>query len=204
MNKKITLALASLAVAFALYSCDNGATTTSTEVADTSISESVTSNPKIVYVDTDSLTRGYEYYKQLEAEYKVKAEKAQKELENRSRSLERKMTDAQNKVQKGLVTRTEASNLEQSLQLEQQNLIQYRDETMATMREEEIVMINKIWNNITEYLQKYNDIHQYDLIINQNSATNSVILSAPGLNITTDVLNGLNKEFASGINPSEK
>lgn len=200
MNKKTTFALLLGVIFTSIISCNTPSTTATegstpaTKIENTAKS---ISDSKIVYINNDSLISGYKYYKELEAEYKAKADKAQAELQSKSRSFERKVTEAQEKIQKGLVTRQQAAELEQSIQMEQQSLIEYRDKIMAELGEEERVMFNKIWNNVSEFLKKFNEEKKYDLILNQNSATNSILIGSPDLDITTIVLEGLNNEHAA-------
>ena len=81
------------------------------------------------------------------------------------------------------------------LQNEQQYLLDYRNKVLGELEEEQAVMYNNIWNNIIEYLNEYNKTHKYDLILNQNSATNTVLVGNPAMDITADIVEALNKKF---------
>ncbi len=151
----------------------------------------------IVYINSDSLVSSYNHYKDLKSKFDVKAAKVQKQLENKTRSLERKVADFQNKIEKGLVTRATAAEMEQKLTVEQQSVLKYRDKVLAELQEEERVLFNNINNDVDVYLKKYNAEKNYDLILNTNGNANTVLISNPTFNVTAEVLEGLNADYAA-------
>ncbi|MFI3314994.1 MAG: OmpH family outer membrane protein [Rikenellaceae bacterium] len=192
--------LSALVIASAIFvGCDQAAST-SNETTATSTSTSSAENTdrasgNIVYINTDSLVRGYDYFIDLKAAFDQKAATVEKELDTKSRSLERKITDYQTKISKGLVTQSQAMELERKLTTEQQEVIQYRDKVVAELQEEEQVMFNKINFEITTYLEKFNAMQNYDLIIGTNALDNTVMIGNKKLDITATVLKGLNEEY---------
>ena len=50
----------------------------------------------------------------------------------------------QNKIDKGLVTRSEAATMQENLEKKQQDFLSHRDKVMSELAEEEQVMLNKI------------------------------------------------------------
>ncbi|MFI3320985.1 MAG: OmpH family outer membrane protein [Rikenellaceae bacterium] len=197
MNKNF-LALVAFA-SLVVVGCDNAQQTPSAEPAPSASTSDVTAphNNNIVYIDTDSLVRGYQHFKDLKSKFDTKAATVQKELETKTRSLERKVADYQNKIQKGLVTRAQAAELEQSLNTEQQQVLQYRDQVLAELQEEEQVLFNNVNNDITEYIAKFNEEKTYDLILTTNAVNNTVLIGNKNLDITTTVLDGMNAEYSS-------
>ncbi|MCC8061671.1 MAG: OmpH family outer membrane protein, partial [Rikenellaceae bacterium] len=151
-------------------------------------------NGQIVYVQIDSLIRGYGMAIDLQAAFASKSDKAQNELTAKGRSLEREMRDYQEKAQKGLITRFQAQDIETGLQKKQQSVLEYRDRMMQELGEEEAVMMNKISDAIMQYVKKYNAEKKYSMIISTQGA-NTVLIADPSLNITDDLLKGLNEEY---------
>ncbi|WP_298062691.1 OmpH family outer membrane protein [uncultured Rikenella sp.] len=151
-------------------------------------------NGQIVYVQLDSLMRGYGMAIDLQAEFAAKSEKAQNELTAKGRSLEREMRDYQEKAQKGLITRFQAQDIESGLQKKQQSVLEYRDRMMQELGEEEAVMMNRISEAIMQYVKKYNAEKKYSMIISTQGA-NTVLIADPALNITDELLDGLNAEY---------
>lgn len=160
-------------------------------------------NGRIVYVQIDSLMRGYGMAIDLQEAFAAKSEKAQNELTAKGRSLEREMRDYQEKAQKGLITRFQAQDIETGLQKKQQAVMEYRDRMMQELGEEEAVMMNKISDAIMQYVKKYNAEKKYSMIISTQGA-NTVLIADPSLNITDDLLKGLNEEYKAQVADSTK
>ncbi|MCH5305261.1 MAG: OmpH family outer membrane protein [Rikenella sp.] len=151
-------------------------------------------NGKIVYVQIDSLMRGYGLAMDLQEAFAAKSEKAQNQLTAQGRSLEREMRDYQEKMQKGLITRFQAQNIEEGLQKKQQSLLEYRERMMQELAEEEAVMMNRISEAIMQYVRTYNVEKKFSMIISTQGA-NTVLIADPSLNITDELLRGLNEAY---------
>ena len=121
----------------------------------------------IAYVNIDTLVSKYNFYKDLQAEYESKAKKADDELSSKGRSLQNDVQDFQNKIDKGLVTRSEAATMQENLEKKQQDFLSHRDKVMSELAEEEQVMLNKIHYNITEYLKKFNEGYRFKRAISE-------------------------------------
>lgn len=148
----------------------------------------------IVYVNIDTLLNNYEYFTDMQQDFTDKQSELEAELNNRSRQYEASAMDAQNKVQKGLVTRREAAELEQQLLAEQQSLLQLRDELTMQLQEEEQVSNRKLINAIMEYLKVYNTEQNYQFIFS-NSFGDNVLFANEQLDITYIILPGLNEQY---------
>lgn len=180
--------------ATALVACNNTPSATATGET-SSAEESVRLSGKIAFVNNDTLINNYKLYKELSAKLEAKSEKIGKELDSKSRSLQSRAAQFNDKINKGLVTRAQAEEQGVKLQNEQQYLLEYRDKVLGELEEEQAVMFNNIWNNITEYLTEYNKTAGYDLILNQNSATNTILIGNPAMDITMQIVEALNKKF---------
>ena len=148
----------------------------------------------IVYVNIDTLLNNYDYFKDMQDDFADKQSELEAELNNRSKQYEASAMDYQNKVQKGLVTRREAAELEQQLMGEQQSLLQLRDELTLQLQEEEQVSNRKLINAIMEYLKDFNADQNYQFIFS-NSFGDNVLFANDQLDITYHVLPGLNEKY---------
>lgn len=149
----------------------------------------------IVYVNIDTLLNNYDYFTDLQADFSDRQAELEAQMNSRSREYETNALDFQNKVQKGLVTRREAAELEQQLLQEQQNLINLRDELTMQLAEEEQVSNRKLIDNIMEYLKVYNEDKGYQFIFS-NSFGDNLLFANRRLDITYDVLEGINDHYA--------
>ena len=148
----------------------------------------------IVYVNIDTLLNNYDYYLDLRMEMEEKQAELEAQLNSRSKRYEQNAQDFQNKINKGLVTRREAAELEQTLMQEQQGLLQLRDELSMQLAEEEQVRNRRLIDNIMKYLKDYNKDYNYKFIFS-NSFGDNMLFASDSLNITWSVLEGINKRY---------
>lgn len=187
-----------LVMLVALVACKSNGTTDTKSSQASSVSTARDSSQQysgIAYVNTDTLIANYKMAKGLSDEFNIKAEKAQNQFQAKQRAFQARVNDYQNKMSKGLVTRTEAMTIEEKLQKEEQELMNYGRNMEGTMQEEQAVLMNKISNAVKEYITKFNETKKYALILNSNSMTTVVLAGDPALDITNEVVEGLNKEY---------
>ncbi len=149
----------------------------------------------IVYIQMDSLVNQYDMFNDLKSEIEAKVQAIDDDLRKKSNSLEKSVQDFQNKLNKGLLTRSQAESQQQSLMEREQSLRNLTAQKQMEMQEEEAVMVRKVMDAIQTYLNEYNKTHNYALILTTSAATNTVIVGNPSLDITNDVLAGLNAEY---------
>ncbi len=181
--------VALVAVSALMISCNNAAQQPISQQTASSVMS------KIVYVNIDSLVNNYKMYIDLNGDFTQKADKIQLELERKTTAFQKKFQSYDTRIKNGLVTRTEALQMEQEMQKEQQDILVYRDEVLAELAEEEQVMINRIKFNIQEFIKKYNMVKKYDMILSHTAAAGTVMDANPELDITSDVIAGMNAEY---------
>ena len=184
----------SVAVAAIICAC-NATGNTSTQAANTAEAGATAAQGSIVYIQLDSLINQYDMFNDLRSELENKAQAIQDDLTKKGRSFESAAKDFQAKIEKGLLTRSQAEEQQQRLAERQQNLQNLSQQKQYEMAEEEAVMGRRVMDAIQTYLQKYNQEKGYAMIITTSAATNTVIVGNPALDITQDVLTGLNNEY---------
>jgi outer membrane protein len=156
--------------------------------------EYVPAQSNIVFVNFDTLLNNYDMFFDLQKKFLEKQQKLEAELTRSSRSYERQVGDFQEKVQKGLVTRSEAQQLEMQLMQVQQELMGQRDEYSQELMEEEQVMNRQLQHSIYDFLEEYNNSHQYHYIFS-HSFGGPLLYTDRNLNITREVIEGLNQKY---------
>lgn len=191
--KNLLLAASAVALLAATGCSDKKGGSVAMSEADT---VTTAASASVAYFNIDSLISKYDMYTDLRSAYEEKAKKADAELTSKGRALERGVRDYQEKVQNGLVTRAQAQGIEENLNRQQQAFVQHRDQVMGEMAEEEQVLLNQIHFSITEYLKEFNKDYRYSVIL--STSTGGPIYNAdPKLDITTVLLEGLNKKYAA-------
>jgi len=135
--------------------------------------------------------------------FQSKVQGIQDDLSKRGRRLESDAKAFENQVQKGLLTRSAAEEQQNKLMQRQQNLQNDAAKKDAEIQEEQAVLNNQVYYAVKEYIEKYNQEHQYSLILTTSGVTNTVLNVNPGLDITSDVLKGLNEEYIKNRNTAE-
>ena len=150
----------------------------------------------IAYVAMDSLVTNYDRFVDLSGAFEAKATKVQADLEARGRSLQNEMISFEDKVNKGLMTSRDAQAEQTRLQTKVQQFETDRQTRLGELAEEEQVMTNQVFYAIQEYVAKFNADFRYKMILS-SSGGSPVMHAAPALNITAEILTGLNAEYAA-------
>ena len=186
-------AILAVALATILVSCNNN--TASDSKATSVETTTVAPSGSIVYIQMDSLVNNYDMFNDLKSELEAKAQVIQEDLNKKGRAFESAAKDFETKINKGLLTRAQAEEQQQQLYQRQQSLEGLRQQKSMEMAEEQQVMLNKVMDAIQTYVEKYNAEHNYALILTTSGSTNTVIVGNSQLDITNNVLVGLNEEY---------
>ena len=184
MKQFKTLLCIALVAAFAI-SCDQKKT-------DNTVSEGVSAAPQagsIVYIQLDSVVAKYDMYNDLKSNLEEKVQKIQNDLQQKARAFDRDVKDFQNKIQKGLLTQSEAEEKNRVLGNRQADLQNLSAQKESEIAEENAVMMNKVMDAVETFVKKYNDEKKYSMILT------GVFLGDPNLDITNDIIEGLNEEY---------
>ena len=177
---------------------------TATEAMDINDTSKITAVAgDIVYVQLDSLIANYDMFNDLMTAFQTKVQGIQDDLAKRGRKLESDAKAFENQYQKGLLTRSAAEEQSNKLAQRQQNLQNDAAKMEAQMQEEQAVLNNQVYYAVKDFIEKYNEEHQFALILTTSAATNTVLNVNPGLDVTAEVLKGLNEEYIKNRNVSE-
>ena len=145
-----------IAVAGIYFLHFTGNKTTKHEVSEDGVEQEIDRDYAIAYVNIDTLVRNYNLFIDKNEELTQKKNEAEAELQIQLKSFENEVRDFQDKVGKGLITRTKAQQLQQDLAQKEQQIYAMRDNLGMQLSEEEQVMLRQIMNAVMEYLEEYN------------------------------------------------
>ena len=166
-------------------------------------SEAAACQGAIVYIDLDRILNEYDMANDLRSVVETKVQTIQAEINRKGSTLEKDVKAFQEKIDKGLMTRSVAENQGQKLQQQEAEFNNYAAQKQQEIQEEQMVMMNQLGDAIQTYLVKYNEEKQYAMILT-NSGGAPVITADPALNITDDVLAGLNEEYIKSKNSKKE
>ena len=190
---KIFLPIAAIAL---LCSCNsNAGSAPAAQTAESGVQAKETvAAGSIVYVQMDTLVSQYDMFNDLKSELESKVQAIQDDLAKKGRTFDNAVKDFQTKVQKGLLTRTQMEEQQNQLQERQQELQNLGQQKQMEIEDENAVLYRKVMDAIQTYVEKYNTEHNYALILT-TTAGNPVLTGSPSLDITAEILTGLNDEY---------
>lgn len=148
----------------------------------------------LAFINIDTVIFKFDMFHDKREDLMSKQKNAEAELNSKGTQYEKGARDYQEKVQKGLVTRATAAEMEQALLQQQQELVSLRDKLQSNLMEEEQVMNRQILEYITKFLEEHKSEYSYQYIFGKSFG--SVILYGDsGLDITQRVLDAINKKY---------
>lgn len=150
---------------------------------------------KIAYIQTDVLMEGLNMYKDLLEVYKAKVAEFQNQLVKKEKTLEKEIADFNEKIGMDMLTMRQAEEVEARVRKIESELVQMRERAVAEEDEDRAMLMRKIKHEIKAYVSRYNEKAGYSLILTTSDDNMSVIYGLPSLDITQDILNGLNEEY---------
>ncbi len=173
-----------------------------TTVTPEGVTETTAQKGDIVYFNLDRILNEYDMANDLRTVVQSKVQSIQEEVNRRGTRLQNDINKFQDDVNKGLILRSVAEQKSQTLAQRQQEFQNYASQKDQEIMEEQQVMVNQIGDAIKTFLDKYNAEKEYALII----STQGDILPAPvaagdpHLDITEEILAGLNEEYVKTKN----
>lgn len=150
---------------------------------------------EIVYIQLDRVITEYDRYNDMRSAIEAKAQSIQNDITRRGQQFENEVTTFQDKMNKGLLLRSSAEKQQQELMQKEQELNTYVGQKQQELQEEEFVMNNTIMEDIKNFLARYNAGKGYRMILTTAEATNTIILGNESLDISDEVIAGLNEEY---------
>lgn len=152
----------------------------------------------IAYFNMDSVMSQWNLYDEYQQELEQKQTELEADFAGRTETFYQSVQDAQYKIQRGLVTRTEAEELQQQLASEEQNLQVIQNQYMVQLQEEGMVKNRKMLDMIERYVAELSAANGYSYVYSYTFGGN-LIYGAKPYDITTTVVSGLNERFQPGM-----
>ena len=189
--KRIFLAVIAALALTGFNSCNQTANTPASQAEQPQVA---VSGLKIAYIDVDSLLANYEFWKDLSEQMTQKAENYRLLLAEERNKFEKDVEDFNKKLQNNVYSSAERAQSEQNrLAKKQQDLEEKIAKYNNELSLEDSQNMQKVSEKIDRFIREYNKAHGYNLIINKAS----LLLADDSMNITAEILDGLNAEYNS-------
>ena len=144
---------------------------------------------KIAYVQIDTVLEHYGFYKQIKGNLTAKGKKVQAEIEARTKTM---ATEYQGYQAKGeSMSPKQLQEAELSLKKKDQELKLSQEQKSNELMKEEDTFNKQLQKKIDNFLVGYAKEHGYTYILSKHSG-GSVLYGAKDLDVTQDVIKGLN------------
>lgn len=143
----------------------------------------------LVYVNADSLWENYELVKQMRKELEAEKKKFESKFEADYHKLESDYLALRDKAEN--LSQEEGMKLQQELMAREQKLTEFRQVQTERLAKLEADKTDKIQKTITEYLTEQYSKSNYAYILGY-SAGGGILFANDSLEITTEVVDGLN------------
>ena len=153
-------------------------------------------NDKIAYVDSGKILNEYKGSAEAKKAYESKAKVWQDNID----TLTNEVKFAIAKYEKSLATmsKKEQELSKQLIQVKQRELADYQHGIQENAKQEDGKLTQSVVVQINAYLTKYGKEHNYKMILIANQS-GTIAYAREGLDITSDVLEGLNKEYIPSV-----
>ena len=151
-------------------------------------------NVKIAFVNTDTLLEHYDYFSKKRQELEARGKQVETDLAGRMRRLENEYLTAKSKVDKGTMSQSLMIETEKDLARKQQEIQVYKEEQAGKLMEQEKAINLQLNNNIRNYMKAYGKTHGCRYVLGMSGA-GGVLYANDSLDITKQILEGLNNEF---------
>jgi len=206
MLSKISLAISVVALAIAGYlffkkpqssPLIDASTGAEVKVAEAFSGEEGPRPVVLAYINGDTLNERYAFIveksEQLESKMKAAEAKVQKEYVARQSELERLMKYAETNPN---MSASEQNAIRGDIARMENEMAQIQEREMGALQKKEAELQKDLQKRVSDYLTVYAKQKGIDYVINHQSALQLVLYGSPAYDITSEVLAGLNAEYA--------
>jgi outer membrane protein len=154
--------------------------------------EVVPGNLKVAYINSDTVLKYYDYYKEVKVRFETKGKKLDQDLQNRAQALQNEIGAYQRNV--STMTIGQAKAVEEDLGKKQQNFRLYQQSIEQELANEQGKVNTELYGNITTFLKQYGVQKGLEAVLKYDPSSDLLYGSA-GIDITQDVIKGLNVAF---------
>lgn len=151
--------------------------------------------PKMAYVDSAQLIQQYRGMQDAVEVYQSKATVWQANIDTLANELAKTVQNYEQK--KVSLSVNEKELTEKLIHAKRQQLLDYQKTISEKAQGEDQEMTKTVMEQINQYVKRYGQEHKFEIIMGATQAGN-LVYAKEGLDITKEVLEGLNAEYQQG------
>lgn len=162
----------------------------------TTVTAATTATPEknlIVYINSDTLSKNYNYVKDMDKRLTGKSDAAKSDLQSKGQAFQREVAEYQKTA--STLPADQRQTTEQRLQREQQQLQSYQQNASAEIQDEQSKEMAKLYDKIADFTKTYAKTKGYKMVLTYSKNNTSMLYGDPSLDITADVVKQLNDAY---------
>lgn len=200
----VALALAVVALVQTTSSGEHPAGKAETSRVRSAVRDTGEVQPRVAFIRGDSLNFGYAFISDKQDELISSSRQAESKLQRSLQKAEKEYEELMRYVQSGNASEEEMQIAQQRIMELQYDLQRMEQEEQQRLSRQEQVMQNEIVTRLNDYLKKYAQDNDIDLILNWGISGEGVLFGSEPFDITADVLRGLNEAYALELAKKEQ
>ena len=186
-----------LAIAAMMVSCNNQSPKMDNQPAAATSGDGL----KIAFVEVDSLMTQYTFAKDYSVTLQKKSNNARNTLNQKGSALQAAAANFQQKLNNnGFQSREQAASQQAAIERQQRDLQELQARLENELANETAKFNEALRDSLQNFLKDYNKDKKYDLILSK--AGDNILIADKKLDITQDVINGLNKRYKPSAKPA--
>lgn len=152
---------------------------------------------KIVYVNVDVLNDKYDMLKDLSREMLGQQQRLESVYQGKAQKLQQDYAELQQKASQGLLSENQSAAAQKDIMKRKEDLDKMEMQLQALVEKTQ-KKNEEVRKTIIDYLSEYNKNSKYDYILTYTEGPGAtILLTNDSLNITNEVLEGLNAQYKS-------
>lgn len=179
---------------FKVFGKDDAPKKKATVAVNNSTGENQGNNSVIAYVELDSLYENINYIKNKRKDLEREQKAIESEWQSGMRNLETKKNNFLAKGDKA--TQQEYEAVQNELMQGQQQVEEKKQRAASSLSDKSYRFMDDVQAKMKDFLKSYNDDKKYTYILTSGTGLDYMIYRDSTLNITNDVIEGMNEVFA--------
>jgi outer membrane protein len=146
---------------------------------------------RVAYVVNDSLEK-YEWYIDRKAEFAMEEKKVKGILDAELKKAQNREKQIQADFKFMPLSEQEAAQKE--LMALQQKLSDLESKYFGDLQEKQMSLNKQLFDNVNNFITEYSKVNKWDYILSYSPGA-QILFCNPAFDVTSDVVNGLNKEY---------
>lgn len=157
---------------------------------------------KVAFVEYDSIMSQYQFCKDADQILTKKGQTIENTLQQKQAELQNAANNFQARLQQNALTQQQAQQIQAGLQKQAQDLEALRQRLSSEYAQEQANYQKAVHDSIQHFVQRYNSDKKYSMIYSKSG--DNLLYADKSLDITSEVIAGLNKSYKPAAKPAEK